>query len=393
MEPDCTQVKSPVNVDAVLALAMNGWPVHPIRGKIPVLNDWPQKATTDHERISRWWTNGYAGYNVGIVCGTKSGLVIIDIDPRNDGNISLFQLEAKYGPLPRETIRVRTPSGGEHIYLAHPGGKFVVKSLTSLMGFPGIDVRGDGGQVAAPPSVGANGHKYDWISEHSALAQIPPRWLPLLSSLSRTNRQKTQRHRDTQYCSLCHAPRSLCHERIEEAIVGALPNGRGQRNSRIFALARGLKAIHPEAAFGDLRPIVRNWHIRARSVIQTKEFEDSWADFVYAWPRVKHPTGKGLIQRVSERARRCALPQEAASYRQAELRNLVSLCRELQREAGDQPYFLASRTAGEAIGVSWKTACRWLGMLVADGVIAVVESHGARRATRYRYLCDTGKVE
>ena len=60
-------------------------------------------------------------------------------------------------------------------------------------------------------------------------------------------------------------------------------------------------------------------------------------------------------------------PTVAMQYEQEQLRLLVSLCRELQREAGKRPFFLSIRTAAEQVGVSPSHAATWLNGLVIDG--------------------------
>ena len=57
--------------------------------------------------------------NANVAVATGSGLLVIDIDPRNGGNELLIKLEAELGPLP-STHTVRTGGGGEHFYLSVP---------------------------------------------------------------------------------------------------------------------------------------------------------------------------------------------------------------------------------------------------------------------------------
>ena len=46
---------------------------------------------------------------------------------------------------------------------------------------------------------------------------------------------------------------------------------------------------------------------------------------------------------------------------------LVGICRELQRRAGDAPFFLGCRTAAELLGVEHNTAARWLPGAAGNG--------------------------
>ena len=127
------------------------------------------------------------------------------------------------------------------------------------------------------------------------------------------------------------------------AIHGSLRLGPGQRHRQVFDLARALKA-RPEladAAISDLKVYVRYWHRLAKKVIRTKPFEETWIDFCNAWPRVKFAKGDEPMAQMLAKAKDAPLPIEAQRYEQASLRLLVKLCRELQRAAGDGPFFLS----------------------------------------------------
>jgi hypothetical protein len=161
---------------AALAYAARGWRVLPVAGKIPTLKDWPANATTDPESIRLWWAQQPTA-NVGIATGKQSHLFVLDVDPGNGGDDALRQLEAQYGPLPA-TIEVLTGGGGHHYYFQHP--TIALGNSAGKLG-AGLDIRTDGGQVVAPPSVHPNTQRtYEWeISAHPddmPLAQVPA-WL------------------------------------------------------------------------------------------------------------------------------------------------------------------------------------------------------------------------
>ena len=140
-------------------------------GKHPRILEWQNKATTDQAIIRRWsirWPN----HNLGVACG-QPGFVVLDIDPRNDGDHSLELLERKYGTLP-ETATVRTGSGGTHYYFA---GLVPKREIA-----PGIDLQGEGSYVVIPPSLHACGGRYRW-ERQCKLAPLP-HWLIELVSRS-----------------------------------------------------------------------------------------------------------------------------------------------------------------------------------------------------------------
>jgi len=154
-----------------------GWSVIPMRArdKRPAIR-WQefQQRRASKAMVRDWFKEQPEG-NVGIVTGTISGLVVMDIDPRHGGEDSLAGLLREHGPLP-QTIEARTGGGGRHVYFAHPGE--VVRNKVGLV--PGIDVRGDGGCVVAPPSVHESGRPYVWLEGHapSDIAPAPlPAWL------------------------------------------------------------------------------------------------------------------------------------------------------------------------------------------------------------------------
>lgn len=127
-------------------------------GKHPIISGWRREASKDPNLITRWW-HRWPDAGVGIATGKISNLVVIDIDPRHGGDASLKELEASFGQLPK-SFRVRTGGGGLHIYLRHPG--FEIPNSTGLV--PGVDIRGNGGLVVAPPSRHVSGGLYEWIS-------------------------------------------------------------------------------------------------------------------------------------------------------------------------------------------------------------------------------------
>jgi putative DNA primase/helicase len=131
-------------------------------------------ASKDQKTIERWFSN--TTYNIGIATGAVSGIVALDIDPRHDGHETLAALEDRHGTLPL-TWRFLTGGGGEHILFRHPGGK--IANSAGALG-TGIDVRGDGGYIVAPPSAHICGRSYaisvDHHPEEVRLADLPE-WL------------------------------------------------------------------------------------------------------------------------------------------------------------------------------------------------------------------------
>ena len=120
---------------------------HP--GKHPRTRHGLSDASTDPATIKQWWQQ-WPDANIGIVTGPESGLVVLDVDPRHDGDKSLRDLERQHGPLPL-TPEVLTGGGGRHFYFTYPEGATIGNSSGKLAA--GLDVKGKGGYVVAPPSL------------------------------------------------------------------------------------------------------------------------------------------------------------------------------------------------------------------------------------------------
>ncbi|MEK6676763.1 MAG: hypothetical protein AABZ47_14060 [Planctomycetota bacterium] len=149
-----------------------------------------------------------------------------------------------------------------------------------------------------------------------------------------------------------------------------------------------MKAIpkYADASADDLRLQVRTWHDRALPFIGTKSFDETWSDFVYAWPRVRYPKGKGPLVDCLSRARAAPLPTAPSRYEDTSLRLLVALCAELQRSSGNNPFFLSCRSLGDLLRIDRMTALRRLHLLVHDGILVVAQPGTTKRATRYHYI-------
>ncbi|MEK7722363.1 MAG: bifunctional DNA primase/polymerase [Elusimicrobiota bacterium] len=132
-----------------------GNPECPHPGKHPRTRHGVLDATTDEAQIREWWTKWpYA--NVAIATGSKSGVIVLDVDPKSGGDKSLAALEREHGKL--HTMECLTGGGGRHLYFIAPNFP-----MRSPVGFrPGLDARCDGTYVLVPPSVHVSGNLYIW---------------------------------------------------------------------------------------------------------------------------------------------------------------------------------------------------------------------------------------
>ena len=163
--------------DCALQLAEQGCAVFPLvpGKKNPLTKDGFKSATTDSGQIRKWWKQ-HPQANIGIATGA-SGLTVIDGDVKNgdDPVGSLMNLALANGHhFPPETLRAATPSDGWHLYFHAPEGVEIRNSAGTLG--PGLDVRGEGGYVVAPPSV-IDGKSYSWINGPDEPIAALPDWL------------------------------------------------------------------------------------------------------------------------------------------------------------------------------------------------------------------------
>lgn len=144
-------------------------------GKHPRDNGWQNAEPMTDAEIEKAF-GGAIACNVGIATGTPSGFFVLDIDPDN-GWEGLRRLEADHGPLAPSCV-VKTGSGGRHYYFTLPEDFEPTNRKGGLKEYDGLDVRGTGGQVVAPPSVSGKG-PYTW--ERSGHPEPAPDWLMELS--------------------------------------------------------------------------------------------------------------------------------------------------------------------------------------------------------------------
>lgn len=164
-------------------------------GKHPISSLTPNgvlQATKDVLTIQAWW-NQRPDANIGVATGRRSNIWVLDLDekPGQSGTESLYNIMGEHEEIP-STISVVTGSGGRHIYFAYPKDADI-GNRTNLFGkeYPGVDVRGDGGYVVAPPSIHASGRRYEYevdrsFGDHIKIKRAPA-WLIEKIKANKTN--------------------------------------------------------------------------------------------------------------------------------------------------------------------------------------------------------------
>lgn len=140
--------------------------------KIPLIQQWTRQATDNLNKLEEW-EETYPGCNWGVATGRKSGIVVVDIDPRHGGDIQWKRLTSG------KTINTpicKTGGGGEHYYFALTDDMIINSAV--LSSHPGIDIRGEGGQAVIPPSIHESGDPYIWVKAPWNVQPEPvPNWL------------------------------------------------------------------------------------------------------------------------------------------------------------------------------------------------------------------------
>lgn len=136
-------------LQAALDWAARGFRVFPLQemGKLPISKAWFETATDDPATITAMWTDPVTGwsknYNIGV---STDDLIVVDIDVKNDKpGLESFAALGIDG----DTLTVRTPSGGKHVYYRNPGDPRA--NSAGRIGL-GLDVRGWHGFVVGPGS-------------------------------------------------------------------------------------------------------------------------------------------------------------------------------------------------------------------------------------------------
>lgn len=182
--------KPSMNTNGTLESALNylkrGWSVIPVQlmfengrekaSKKPLIRwrDYSKRLPTEDE-VRSWWST-YPNAGVGIVTGSVSGVIVVDLDiGYSEANLASLDIP--------KTLTINTPTGGKHFYLRTTRNN--IKSIADLFRDDShIDVRGEGGFVVAPPSTYPDGRPYTFESdlETTTIANLPEHLEQILKS-------------------------------------------------------------------------------------------------------------------------------------------------------------------------------------------------------------------
>jgi len=365
--------------------------------KRPCVKSWSayRTRTPIDVELEAWFGNGTRNFPAVILGEPSGGLACRDFDVTD----SYFAWTLDHSDLAAALPTVET-GRGFHVYFKLDGEHFANCGDGEL--------RGDQGHYCLlPPAIHHSGKVYKWLVEPTlenlrtfTLAEV--RGCGLLPRDNRkSQRTATEETEETEghssassvsvgaassVSSVSVAGVSVVDlKAIEDAIRTTVAAEAGQRNTRIFKFARKLKAIASlyDAHGPELQGLVRQWWERSLPRIRTKDFIDTYGDFLRAWEAVRVPANEAFMDTIIERARKN--PVQTGHDEAQDI--LAAMCRELQATAGDEPFYLSVRGAAEPFGQDQTWGGRRLKVLEVEGYIKCITrgSPLTQKATRWRY--------
>ncbi len=393
---------------AVTLRDQQGWSVIPIphaakRARVK----WSrfQQVRADDATLRRWFKNG--GTNIAVITGELSRLVVRDFD-----EIDAYHHWAEQHPALAAICPTATTARGAHVYCR-------MDPMPRVLHIHAGELRGEGGYCLLPPSVHPSGAVYKWMIPLGSLPSLsftdfdltPPK-LKLTEGLKSDFTEADREHTDstqkrTDSTRIVHQQNTECHGNEREvaaplsatsesaglamrsAVLASIPVTEGQREKRLWQLARRLLSVYGRGAnYQTLRPAFDLWWSHSKEVVSTKSPEDSLAALLRAYARATTPLDD-VLGRCVATAKDSSAPEWSKEF-STKCQLLASLCRELQRFHGDKEFPLGCRIAGTTVGVSHVQAASWLGLFVSMGALALVRpgDKGGGLAARYRYVAD-----
>lgn len=157
-------------IEAALDYIKQGFKIFPVSiDKKPLTPHGLKDATQTQQGVKEFWTK-YPDAGIGLC---TDGLVVLDFDAKSGGLESKELIEKQYGSLPQTRIHA-TGGGGFHYIYKNPNGTNI-RNATKLGGYPGVDLRANGGYIVAPPSHHPSGQDYYFYI--LAPIEVAPDWL------------------------------------------------------------------------------------------------------------------------------------------------------------------------------------------------------------------------
>lgn len=244
--------------------------------KLPLPNsDWTHTATADLAEVERIWTSAETGnslnYNIGVL---TSGLIVLDLDTK-DGKDGIAQ--ARSLGVDFDTLTVRTPTGGRHLYFTGPERANAVGIVD------GVDVRSYNGYVVAPGSTRPDG---TYTLEKDA------QLLPLRAEIAA--RLSAPRHKTASAAlPVVEQDQPAMVARALEYLATEAPSAlEGGRNNALFKVACTVKDYGLSEAAA-VSAIKEHWNTRLPTPLDAEEVEKAVGS---AYKNGALPPGSGSME-------------------------------------------------------------------------------------------------
>lgn len=384
-------------LDDALAYGRRGWSVIPIgKEKRPVLRSWKQyqqRAANAAELVDLFAPSNV--YGLAVVLGSVSG----GLFNRDFDEMPPYTSWAARYPVHARGLPTVGTARGRHVYFASQNEIRTIKTGDG-------ELRGEGGYCILPPSLHPSGCLYEWIVPlpTSHIPFVDPFAIGLCNCTERT--EGTEVTKETEFTednrsglveeSVLKRIRS-----IDDAVNAALPNAKNQNHHHLFTLARALldyrdtlRAAHSDPALSLPETVTQEafgkWYTSSKRFLRAEKSRDDYLfEFLDALANARFPLGaQEVLMRAFKKAA-TTTPKIAEQFESPEVKVLVSLCRELQRIHGSEPFFLSARTVANLFHhATHTTAALWLRGLVHSKILSVVTKGGPQsmKATRFKYL-------
>ena len=212
-------------------------------GKHPITRHGVRDATTSPERIRAWWDH-HPHANIGLATGVRFD--VLDIDGQTGVAALARTASARGGRLGELAAGPVTRTGNGWHYLLAPAGQGNRVALVD-----GVDWRGAGGYIIAPPSLHPGGTQYRWLRPHTApLPQIPD-WLHRHLDRSQCRQQTDEPFRPSTPITPITRGHAYGQAALRDELADVAQAKEGTRNDTLYRA--GLK-LHSLAAAGLLDP-------------------------------------------------------------------------------------------------------------------------------------------
>lgn len=246
-------------LESAIKLADMGFHVFPLginSKNQPIIKNYKELATKDHEQIKKWWTNAATGeeipYNIGISTShynCSQALLVVDVDNKKgkQGSEELLKLELA-GKYFEPTFSQSTPSGGEHLVYKVPQA---VRQGSDVLA-RGLDIRSQGGYIVGAGSI-IDGKSYKIKSKHDI--SDCPNWIVNVCGVFS---ERVKKEVDTSKINEEKAAMRATHYLQKEAPIAIEGNGGDQTTFKVAARIKDLGVNEAQA----LELMLEHWNER-----------------------------------------------------------------------------------------------------------------------------------